>query len=304
MTRSHLFLDALTALKGATLLQRMWIVSGAMVALAAVEWLVAVIANSLALKGIALHMGCDALLTSANAWVMWKGQQGSTSKYTAGFDKLKSLIAWINGLVLIAISVWMVMGVVQRWGQPQHIEAGLAAIASVAGFLTNALCWLYLREEGKEDVNAKAAALDMLADMLGDSGSLCGSLIMSIGQWFNQSWYAVDLWVSLGIAALIAFHSWHELIVPNWETLLDKCPKQIDYLQVKQSVELIIGSERLICLRIMRRGERQVYIRCSVRTELFECHEKLSTELTAFFAKLVFDKEMSMNLDLTFHPHM
>lgn len=277
------------------MLQRMWIVSGTMVALATIEWLVAMIANSLALQGIAAHMACDAFLTGTNAWVIWRGQQGSTPRYNAGFGKLKSLIAWINGLVLIAISIWMVMEAIQRWGQPQHIEAGLAAVASGVGFLTNALCWLYLREESKKDVNVKAAAIDMLADMLGDASSLCGALIMTFTQWFT-----VDLWVSLGIALLIAFHSWHELIVPNWETLLDICPKQIDYLQVKQSVELFAGSNRLTTLHIMRRGEGLVFIRCTIQVKNQECIDCLSDKLSKFFQRLESDKGLSLELDLNF----
>ena len=74
--------------------------------------------GSLALIADAGHMLTDAVAL-ALAYVAYRvGERPGTSRMTYGFDRLKILVAYTNGLTVLGIALWIVVEAVQRLRTP------------------------------------------------------------------------------------------------------------------------------------------------------------------------------------------
>ena len=82
------------------------------------------IANSLALIADAGHMVSDAAALGLGLFAMWIAQRPHTEHRTFGFHRAEILAALVNGSLLVAIAVFVVVHAVGRLQAPQDFDSG------------------------------------------------------------------------------------------------------------------------------------------------------------------------------------
>ena len=101
------------------------------------------IANSLALLADAGHMLTDANALTLTLGAIWFASRPATDRKTYGYYRLEILAAFINAIVLVLISLWVIYEAYQRWTTPPEVKGLQLTLIAVGGLLINLICaWL------------------------------------------------------------------------------------------------------------------------------------------------------------------
>ena len=154
--------------------------------------------RSLALVADAAHMFTDVAALVLSYAAMTLADRSATDKHTFGLFRGEILVAFVNALVLLAISGYIFYEAYRRFRRPPEIRTGLMLWVAVAGLLANFVSWRLLRSGRGQSLNVKAAYLEVVTDLLGSLGVVGGALVIS-----RTGWLWVDPVISAGIGILI-----------------------------------------------------------------------------------------------------
>ena len=84
----------------------------------AVELVAGLMTNALVLLADAGHMFLDATALGLSWWAAWISAKGFDQKLSYGYHRFQVLAAFINGLTLIALVVWIAFEAVTRFAAP------------------------------------------------------------------------------------------------------------------------------------------------------------------------------------------
>jgi cobalt-zinc-cadmium efflux system protein len=187
----------------------------------AIEILGASLSGSLALLADAGHMLTDivglvlALLTSRLM------SRPVTDKHTWGLRRLEVLSASAQAILLLAVGTFVIVEAIRRFFEPDHVNPMLMVAFGVVGLLGNAISIFVLSRIEKENLNTKAALLEVINDALGSVAVIVGGVII-----WTTGWTAADSVVSLLIGLLILPRSW-KLLRETLHVLLEATPANI-----------------------------------------------------------------------------
>lgn len=166
-----------------------------------VEVVGAVLTGSLALLADAGHMFSDlaGLIIALLATVV--AARPATDRQTFGYQRAEVFGALINGLILVAVAIAVVVGAVTRLldAETASVQATPMLIVAVLGLAANVVGILLLRPAVRESINMRGAYLEVLGDALGSV-----AVIAAAGVILLTGFQAADAIASLVIAAMIA----------------------------------------------------------------------------------------------------
>jgi len=93
--------------------------------------------NSLALIADAGHMLTDVAALCLTLGAFWFAQRPATSRKTYGYYRLEILAAFVNGIVLVLLSVWVIYEAVGRWNAPPDVRGFDLVLIASGGLLIN-----------------------------------------------------------------------------------------------------------------------------------------------------------------------
>jgi cobalt-zinc-cadmium efflux system protein len=163
-----------------------------------IEAIGGVLTNSVAILSDALHDVGDSLSLGV-AWYFQRVSRRHPDKtYTYGYQRFSVLSALINGLVLIAGSVFIITESVRRFMHPAEPNTQGMIILAFIGILVNGAAALRLTK-GKS-LNERLVSIHLFEDVFGWLAVLIGSVTMTL---FKAPW--IDPLLSLGISAFILY---------------------------------------------------------------------------------------------------
>lgn len=200
--------------------------------------------NSLALIADAGHMLTDVCALSLTLVAIWFATRPATSKKTYGYYRLEILAAFINGIALVLLSIWVIYEAWSRWQAPPAVEGvGLTAIAA-GGLGVNIIAAYLLHSDHKHDLNIRGAWLHVMGDLLGSvTAIVAGVLILGFG------WLWADALCSMIISVIIIAGAWR-LILESVNVLLEGTPSHIDLGAVEDAILETEGVESVHDLHI------------------------------------------------------
>ncbi len=90
------------------------------------------LANSLALLADAGHMLTDVAALSLTLAAIWFAARPATAKKTFGYYRLEILAAFVNGIALVLISLWVIYEAIERFSTTPEVKGSeLMLIARV-----------------------------------------------------------------------------------------------------------------------------------------------------------------------------
>jgi len=131
------------------------------------EIVVGLLSHSLALLADAGHMATDAAALAMTLVASWIVRQPATRTKTYGFYRMEILAAFLNGLTLWGIVIWIGYEAIQRFAHPPVIRAPMMLLTAIIGLAANLGCSWVLRPSQSQSLNMKSAYLHVLADALG-----------------------------------------------------------------------------------------------------------------------------------------
>ncbi|WP_425408255.1 cation diffusion facilitator family transporter [Hyphococcus sp.] len=198
------------------------------------------ISGSLALLADAGHMLTD-FASLALAWLALRiARRPATWKRSYGFDRFSVLAAFVNGLALFLIAVWICWEAYNRLRDPGEVLGGLMFWVALAGLAVNiAAFWILSRGE-KGNLNVRAATLHVMGDLLGSVGAIIASIII-----MTTGWTPADPLLSVFVALIILRAAWR-IVKESAHILLEGAPEHLDRREIAAALTReVSGVERV-----------------------------------------------------------
>ncbi len=187
--------------------------------------------GSLALLADAGHMLTDSVALVL-AYVAYRlGDRPGTSRMTYGFDRMQVLVAYTNGLTILAIAFWIVVEAAGRLTAPPQILGGAMLGVATAGLVINVVVFVVLSGGDRESLNLRGAILHVLGDLLGSIATIAAALII-----LTTGWLPADPLLSVLVALLLIFSAWR-LMRESGLILLEGAPQRVDRNAVARDIE-------------------------------------------------------------------
>jgi cobalt-zinc-cadmium efflux system protein len=223
-----------------------------------------IISGSLALISDAIHNLSDGIAVLLAYIADRLAHREKTAKHSFGYKRAEILAAFINALVLIAISFYLMIEAVKRFANPQVVDFKWMLGLGILGFLANGFSVFLLHGDHHHNLNVKAAYLHLLGDALTSLAVIVGALF--IWAW---GWTWIDPLVTLLISVYLLVHTFN-LLKESTEILMQFAPASINPAEVKQKLETVNGVKQVYHIHIWRLSDHSVH---------FEAHIELNTDL-------------------------
>ncbi|MGB9905463.1 MAG: cation diffusion facilitator family transporter, partial [Desulfotomaculales bacterium] len=146
-------------------------------------------------------------------------------------SRLEVIAAFVNGLALIFISLWIIAEAMQRFFAPVPVKGLGMFVIAVAGLLVNLLIGLVLKGHADENMNVKGAFLHVAGDALSSLGVVAAGLLA-----LRWRWYVADPLISLLISFLIIKSAWG-LVRDSFQILMESTPPDLLLPEVIRALE-------------------------------------------------------------------
>jgi len=189
-----------------------------------------IVSGSLALLADAGHMLADTAALGL-AWIALRTARRPTdAKRTYGYHRAQILAAFVNGVALFAIVVWIFYEAVRRLLEPVEILGGLMLVVAVLGLAVNVVSFAILHAGRSENLNVQSAALHVLGDLLGSVAAIVAAAVIVL-----TDWTPIDPLLSVLVGLLILRSAWH-IVRRTTHILLEGAPEDIDVSDLRTSV--------------------------------------------------------------------
>ncbi|KAA6226318.1 cation diffusion facilitator family transporter [Campylobacter sp. LR286c] len=144
-----------------------------------VQFIYALLLNSLALLSDTLHMFSDVFALSMSLLAIFAIQKLHNKEKSFGYFRLEILVAFINSLTIIVSAIYIIYEAIIKFLYPVSIDAKSLMIIALIGLLVNAInAFMMLRGANLKNINMKSAFLHMLSDLLGSLFVCIGGVIV------------------------------------------------------------------------------------------------------------------------------
>ncbi|MBI3333344.1 MAG: cation transporter [Candidatus Omnitrophica bacterium] len=199
------------------------------------EVVVGFLSHSLALLADAGHMVTDAAALAMSLAASRIARQPATRTKTYGFYRTEILAAFLNGLTLWLVVVWIITEAIHRLIHPPVVQAPMMLVAAIIGLVANLGCSRVLQRSQGQSLNLRSAYLHVLADALGSAGVIAAATII-----WTIGWHLADPLASLFVCMIILWSSW-SLIRQSVNILLEGAPAHIDVAEVVRAMQSMTG---------------------------------------------------------------
>lgn len=214
--------------------------------------------GSLALLADAAHMATDVVVLAVAFAALRMTQRPPTERHTFGFARTEVLVAQVNGLLLFAGAVVVIIEAVRRFGSPHDISAGGVFVVGLLGLVVNVVSATALLRNAHGNINMRGAFWHLFADALGSIAVIIAAIGVGV---FGAEW--LDPVASIVISVLVIGAAW-QLLRDAGRVLLESVPKNLDVAAVRDALAAEDGVEAVHHLHLWTTGSEQAALSAHV----------------------------------------
>jgi cobalt-zinc-cadmium efflux system protein len=193
-----------------------------------------VVSNSLALLSDAGHVLSDFLALGLSYLALRLAARPASLSRTFGLHRMEIFAALINGVVLLAISLWIFMEAYNRFQTPEFVKTTEMMIIAVIGLMAN--LWVVYKLHGfTTNLNVKSAYFHALGDAASSTGVVIGGIIIIL-----TGEFIVDAVIGGFIGVMIATGA-IRLLRESTHILMEGTPKHLHVDDVKNAIISVPG---------------------------------------------------------------
>ncbi|MGM0914990.1 MAG: cation diffusion facilitator family transporter [Pseudomonadota bacterium] len=189
-----------------------------------------ILSGSLALLADAGHMLTDAAALALAWFAAWISRRPADGRRSYGYHRVQTLAAFVNGLTLIAIVVWIAIEAVRRFLSPVDVMGAPMLVIAALGLVVNLVVFAILHAGDRDNLNIRGAALHVLGDLLGSVAAIVAALVI-----LATGWTPIDPLLSLLVAGLILRSAW-KLTREAGHILLEGAPQDPDGERLRREI--------------------------------------------------------------------
>jgi len=183
------------------------------------------LANSIALLAEAAHMLADSAALLLAVIAVGAARRPADARRTYGHRRYQPLAAFINGQILLLLTVWVVYEAVRRLLHTPAVNGQLMLGIALLGGLANLVAFLAL--SGGRSLNERSARTHVLSDLLGSVAACAAAVIILL-----TGWTLADPLLSLLISVLILRSAW-AITRESADVLLEGVPAGFDVTHIE-----------------------------------------------------------------------
>ena len=157
--------------------------------------------------------------------------RAATSRMTYGFHRVKTLVAYTNGIAVFAIGIWIVVEAFHRLNEPSPVLGGPMMVIAIIGLGVNIAAFFVLHGGDRESLNMRGAILHVLGDLLGSVAAIVAALVI-----ITTGWMLIDPILSALVAVLLFRSAW-ALTRESGHLLLEGVPASLDRDGIARDIE-------------------------------------------------------------------
>ncbi len=234
------------------------------------------ISGSLALLADAAHMLTDAGALGL-AWLGYRlSDRPADARRSYGFHRVKVLAAFVNGLSLLVLAVWIVWEAAERLREPAPVLGGVMMGVAVLGLLVNIIAFAVLHGGDHDDLNLRGALWHVAGDLLGSVAAIIAALVILL-----SGWTPIDPLLSVLVALLVAVAGWR-LAREAGHILLEGTPAGLDPATISHAVmSQVEGVETVEHVHAWSLNEARPLITMDVHAAPGACSETIRRQVKA-----------------------
>jgi len=187
-----------------------------------VEVVGGIVSGSLALLADAVHMLSDNVALALALVAAWLATKPATPERTYGYKRAEVLAALANGVLLVALAIWIFIEAAMRLRDPGDVLGGWMLAIALIGLVVNVAAGVVLSRARSHSLNVEAAFRHVFADLLGSLGVAIAAIVI-----LATGWVEADPLVSILIGVLVLASAW-SILRDSTEILLESTPRGID----------------------------------------------------------------------------
>ena len=232
-----------------------------------------ILSGSLALLSDALHNFSDSISIIISYIALKLKLRSNSMKHTFGLKRAEILAAVINSAVMIIICIYLFYEAVERFLNPQPIDAGIMSIVAVIGLLANLLATLLLRKDSKSSLNIRSAYIHLLSDTVSSVAVILGGIAIAI---WNVNWIDPVLTVLIGIYII---RESYFILEEAIHILMEGAPLDISIEDIQHEVEQFTEVEDIHHIHLWMVGENDAHLEAHVNINDMKISESDSLRL-------------------------
>lgn len=236
MAHNHAGVDATTAASGADHQKRLMMSLGLTSTVFIAEVVSAIVTGSLALLVDAGHMLTDMSVLIASTVTAVLMQRKPSNKRTWGWARLEVLTAAVGALVLLIVGIYALVEAGMRLfgGAADEVhDVRLLLFMGILGLAANVGSIFILAGQSEDNMNMKAAFLEVVNDALGSVAVIASAVVMML-----TGWDGFDA-IAGGLIALLMIPRAVKLLHNALKVLLEETPDGLNLDEVRTHLENI-----------------------------------------------------------------
>ena len=238
-----------------------WVVKAAVIvtlALVITEFVIGSLAHSLALVTDGWHNLTD-IPTLVFSWLaLYLERKPADHQKTYGYQRAGVLAAFVNGLILVGVALYICFEGYERMVRPEQVGVGKMLVVGMVALVVNASVTLGLAREHR-DLNLRAVFIHYLGDTLSNVGIIAGALLIRYtGQQF------IDPLLAFLIAVMIVWGA-VGIIADSANILLESLPKGMSLKDIAAAMLTIPGVREVHDVHVWSLGSESHALSCHVR---------------------------------------
>lgn len=253
-----------------------------------IEWVGSKESGSLALFADAGHIFADIFAHIISLFALLIASKKPNAKYPFGFHRFEVIAAFLNGLLLIAISIFILYESYLRYYGNADVEADTMLVYSLIGFGINLISAGLLVGVSKTSLNLKSAYLHVLSDLLGTMAVIFGALLIRF-----TGVKQVDSILSI-LLGLFILNTSYGIVKESIQILIEADTSEFDKEHLLAHIKVLNGIQSVpkIIVRKLTSGVFSVEIQVAVSENAnrdkitFEIHKVLKEEFGVPFVSV------------------
>ena len=235
------------------------------------------ISGSLSIISDALHNFTDtvSLIISLVAFNLEKEERSDAR--TFGHKRAGVMAAFLNSILLIIVSLFLIKEAVFRLAHPVAIKSIFVVVIAMFGIVVNFLCAFLLKSHSHNDMNIRSAFLHLFADALVSVSVFIGGISMYL---FHIFWVDAVLAIIIGAYIIKLAVS---IFLDALDVLMPYSPRGVSLNDVRRDVRQIPGIKDAHHIHIWSLTPKDIH---------FEAHINLDDDI-----RISQTKEIKENLD-------
>lgn len=213
------------------------------------QFIVGIMTGSVAIRSDGLHNMTDGI----SILFSWVGARTSRKppdkKRTYGYHRVGIITATLNALTLLVLAAVISVFAYLRLINPTPVSAWALIVTGCISLVINFGTFAYVHKDAGEDVNVLSAALHAFLDGVSSVLTVVAGLII-----LAFKWYQADAVFSFGIAALMIWGAYHEVLKKTINELLEGTPPGIDTDTMTAHIQNELGHVNIHDLHVWKIG--------------------------------------------------